>query len=1729
MEIVVLGSIAARVDGQEAPIGGPRQRRLLAALVVADGRVVSTGQLADAVWADEASPPPAAERTLQSYVSRLRTALGDGQVIGEPSGYRLDLCNGAVDAHRFSALVTAASSAPPETALRLLDEALALWRGPAYAEFAHEDWVRPVAAGLEESRLVALERRVQARLDLGQHAEVVPELEVLAREHPLRERFQAQLMVALHRSGRQGEALRSYRRHRSTLAEETGLVPSRELVDLERRIALDDPSLAFVTAGRVARGYVLADEIGVGSFGTVYRAVQPSVGREVAVKVVKPELADDPAYVRRFETEARLVARLEHPHIVPLYDFWREPGGAYLVFRYVRGGTAASRHAGPWPLDDVDRLATEVGAALGIAHAAGVTHRDLKPANVLFDESGNWYLSDFGIATDGPDLGAVGELRSAGSPLYASPEQARDGVAAAASDQYALGVMLWELLAGRPPFHGDNVSELFRRKFEAPVPPLLEYRADVPAPVADVLQRATSVHPADRYPTMADFVLAWTDAVRRTEWANVTLEHADVGDAAGASMATLTKLGLGEVNPYTGLRPFDEADAASFFGREDDTEALTALVLAHGFSAVVGPSGSGKSSLVRAGLVPRLRDKGSLVAVVIPGADPVAQLLDALREVTIGDHPPRTVAEALAAAVPAQGELVVVLDQFEELWTLAAADQRDEVLTALTASPGVRVVVTIRADFYDRPLADPVIGPHVREATFALTPLTPVELERAITAPASRVGVRLEAGLVADLVADVSAHPASLPLLQYALTELYDHRDGATMTVAAYEAMGRLAGAMTARAETVCAAATAEHSRRLFTRLVTPGEGVEDTRHRARMSELAAVPASVIDAYGAARLLTFDVDPATREPTVEVAHEALLRHWPRLRAWLDEDRDGLRLHRHLSDSALTWEAAGRPVADLYRGARLESAATWSETNDDSLTALERDYLHEARRRARRSRRLARGAVTAISALLVLALVAAVLAFVQQRRADDKAAEARSERDTARAVRRDADTRRIAAESRNVQSENLSLSLLLAREANSRADDPATRSALQSALLSNGPILGYLHSGPTARYGSLALGAAGQHLYLARTDEDVVEVWDPATSKLIGELPIPSAGDVEGVTVSPSGRRVAVFLSDSDTTMVYDTGSSELVATIELPRTKPHDRVQSSPAFLDDERLLSFQDDKLLGYDLASRQIAEVYTATGQIQVVAVQGSRVFVGFVASPGTFRIAIVDAATWTATTELPVPLAGNVLLEIVPSTDGARLALSTPGTGAQQGVILDIATAQPVGPYFSYDDSAMVSAPLPDGGFLVAASGQLKRRSAAGDQIGPIVNLYMTAGELSYRRIAVQGDTAYIAGPEGVAIVSVPLIDGSAGRSKLGRPLWELSGFPTIGPDGLIATHGDTDGMVEVAHLGRDDRRFVVEPTLINTSQFFSTDAISTDGRLIAVASNNGVLSVFDIASLRLVQSIPYATDRPIDSAFLQGLSPAEAGRRAVVNWLNETTAIISAWDSVTSIDLTTGRKRWEARGFRERTTTVSVSTDESLVLASDFDGTTRLLRFDDGTQIGAPLANGSMTEAERGPEPLVRAQTSAFLPDSHVALLVDPIAGGVRFVDVDSRTEASPPFTVLPGGASWSVSPDGRLAAVGTPNSGTLLYDLQTGAQIGDPFPNIGGFAFGSFTPDGRSLITFDLPAIVWDIVPASWRVKACTAAGRNMTKAEWRQHMPSDEQYRATCPEYPVET
>ena len=209
-------------------------------------------------------------------------------------------------------------------------------------------------------------------------------------------------------------------------------------------------------SGRTIRGYALLERLGAGGFGVVYRAEQPGIGRAVAIKIILPQYANLPEFIRRFESEAQIIARLEHPHIVPLHDFWREPGGAYLVMRYVPGGTLLSMlQRGPLLLDTCAGLLEQIGAALGVAHRAGIVHRDLKPSNILLDNDGNAYLADFGIAKDLGNADLADHTQPGailGSPAYLSPEQIRDEPITPRCDIYSLGIILYELLAGAKPF-----------------------------------------------------------------------------------------------------------------------------------------------------------------------------------------------------------------------------------------------------------------------------------------------------------------------------------------------------------------------------------------------------------------------------------------------------------------------------------------------------------------------------------------------------------------------------------------------------------------------------------------------------------------------------------------------------------------------------------------------------------------------------------------------------------------------------------------------------------------------------------------------------------------------------------------------------------------------------------------------------------------------------------------------------------------------------------------------------------------------------------------------------------------------------------------------------------------------------------------------------------------------------------------------------------------------------
>ena len=851
-----------------------------------------------------------------------------------------------------------------------LEEAITLYLGDFLADFSLYD--SNTFEAWAEIKRDALRRQMLDALDTLTHSYLTEEkyqqAEQTARRQlsidNLRENAYRQLMQILALTGRRSEAIALYDECQRLLVEELGMAPAAKTTALSEQIK--GGSLSLVTPIRQGiRGYELGDKLGEGAFGTVHKAYQKGIGREVAIKIIHTKYTNQPQFIRRFEAEAQIVARLEHPHIVPLYDYWREPDGAYLVMRWLRGGSLqAALEKKQFEIETAVAIISQTATALHIAHRHGIIHRDVKPANILLDEEGNAYLSDFGIARDrAANLQLTRSHELIGSPAYISPEQLLGEEVTPATDIYCLGLVLYELLTGARPYSTTSIVELIQKQINEPLPLIGAQRADLPATIDTIIQQATAKKANERF----DNTLALAGALQQAVASTTNIALTSLPQITVVPEANI-------INPYKGLHAFQEQDAKQFYGRQTLVDQLLSRLSQpsptqgegwaggnNRFLAFVGPSGSGKSSVVKAGLIPALRG-GALpgsddwfIVKMTPGSYPLEELEAALLRVAVNPPPSlleplqkdeRGLVRVLRRLLPQDRnterptQLLLVIDQFEELFTLVQKEAErthflQNLFTALAdANSRLWVIVTLRADFYDRPLQLPQLGEWMQQRTELVLPLTITELEETITKPAASMGVTLEPSLVSAIIADVKEQPGALPLMQYALTELFERRNGRTLTLAAYEAIGGVTGALARRADEIYEGldpSGQEATRQLFLRLITLGEGVEDTRRRVLQSEVAALlvngnPSSLnhspIINYGKYRLLTFDRDPITREPTVEVAHEALLREWGRLRRWLAESRSDVRMQRLLANEARAWVTAAQDSS--YLSARFPS-------------------------------------------------------------------------------------------------------------------------------------------------------------------------------------------------------------------------------------------------------------------------------------------------------------------------------------------------------------------------------------------------------------------------------------------------------------------------------------------------------------------------------------------------------------------------------------------------------------------------------------------------------------------------------------------------------------------------------------------------------------------------------------------------------------------------------------
>jgi serine/threonine protein kinase/formylglycine-generating enzyme required for sulfatase activity len=732
--------------------------------------------------------------------------------------------------------------------------------------------------------------------------------------------------------------------------------------------------------------------LGQGGMGSVYLGYDTVLERDVAIKLIRQQRGADTEARQRFLTEARAIARLAHPNVISIFRASTTADGhAYLVQELIRGQSLDRLEL---PLEPRRAIEIALGIARGLAaaHRRGILHRDVKPANVMLDEAGVPKLLDFGIAkldrpatsamlpiarrsnlpadlaatldapvtpnltpadapTDAPTPeGVTYAGAQIGTPRYMAPEIWSGESATPRSDLYSLGVLLYELVTGEVPYPQRDRAALEEAVVRGPAPRAVsELVPALDAELGVIIAACLARDPAAR-PESADEVA-----------------HRIEGILSGAPA-------LPEGNPYPGLAPFGEAHRAVFYGRGTDVTAVVDRLRSDAVVVVAGDSGTGKSSLGRAGVVPAvvagaLGDRRTWTAhVIVVGRHAVATLRDRL-----GLGTATTPAElARSVGVTAETGMLVLLDQFEELVTLntpAEAAQAGELIASLAAVPGVKILIAVRGDFLTRVASLPELGSLMTRSLHLLGELSPADVRDAIVGPARAKGARFETpALVDTLVGSIADQPGSLPLLSFALAELWQRRDveRGVIPAAALDAIGGVAGGLARHADAVIGALGKPEraaARRIALQLVT-AEGTRAERERRELAEDDPAATAALEAMVRGRLVV--ARNTAGEPIYELAHDSLIAAWSTLGGWRDDLAGQRGLRTRLAAAADEWRRLDRRAATLWNAAQLAEVHAL-----DELSAGDRAFLAASRARVRRRRF---GLVALAASLPAVALV-----------------------------------------------------------------------------------------------------------------------------------------------------------------------------------------------------------------------------------------------------------------------------------------------------------------------------------------------------------------------------------------------------------------------------------------------------------------------------------------------------------------------------------------------------------------------------------------------------------------------------------------------------------------------------------------------------------------------------------------------------------------------------------
>ncbi|MFF8913908.1 AAA family ATPase [Streptomyces sp. NPDC015032] len=1223
--------------------------------------------------------------------------------------------------------------------------------------------------------------------------------------------------------------------------------------------------------------------------------------------------------------------------------------------------------------------------------------------------------------------------------------------------------------------------------------------------------------------------------------------------------------------PYPGLVPFDAQHKQWFYGRERMVhlvcERMDARMREGGPLVLIGPSGAGKSSLLAAGVLPALDDGRLPVAgsstwprlLLTPTAAPAlalaaaaglddetarrtapawradpARCLAELREITGAADPAPT-------GEPPSAGLVVVVDQFEEIFT-ACGDETErqwliDVLDRLARPTGGAVVMLgVRADFYAACTAHPQLRAALRAGPVLLEPMTEDELKDAIRRPADNVGLDVEDGLVEVLLADLGAAggpvgtstTGRLPLLAHALRATWQQRHGHTLTVDGYRVTGGIQGAIATTANRLYDTLPPpchEAARWVFLRLVIVGRDADDSRRRVRYDELLRhapdreAAARVLDDFTRGRLLTRDQD------TVVMTHEVLIRAWPRLRDWIEHDRNGNLVRQDLEEAAALWEQAGREAAALYRGNRLEAALAWAETHGPELSGAARAFLAAARHHQRRGQRLRRAAVATITALAVVASLAAVFAFRQESNARDAATRALHSRDQAINA---------AVTSASVQLAPTDPSLSAQLALTAYRMDPTPEAASRLITTQNTPLDTRL-PGPRGAVYTVAYSPDGHMLAAGNVNQNLVRLWDvsdPGRPVALGQ-PVPvdrSVNSILSLEFSPDGQVLAV---GGHTSHNGDAGSGGFVDLWSL--TSPSHPVLlgrlRSPAIqgwdaLSSVESLAFSPD---GRTLAAGWHAGLVSLWNVTRPDDVKPAKaplnldcpdVFSHRVAfSPDGHTLAAAckdDAGTislWN-TTDPAHPgrgrslKAGHRVNSLAFSPDGRTLAAGSSDSKVHLWKVADPGHPAPLGkPLTGPAQPVMSVAFSPDGHTLAAGSADhtihLWNVTHPG-AIGPLG-----------RPLTGPGDavTDVVFSPDSRTL--------AAGNSDGNVDLWNLPPTRIIGaggnvasvvfsPDGRTLAAGNQNKTVSLWNTADPNNPAPRGDPLTGPEDPVDAVAFSPDGRTLAAGDSAGKVHLWNTADpshpVPLPETLTGANGLIFSLAFspdghtLAAAGDDKFGRIAL--WDVSDPAHPDAQPSISNSDTSFVK----SLAFSRDGTMLAAGGDGSNGTVGLWSATDPGVRI--GEQIDQPTATGTWV---------------AFSPDGRT-LATGNSRGTVTLwnaTDPNHLTRRGSPLTV-PGGSLWSVafSPDGHtLAAAGHTDNGTInlwnVTDPDHPTAIGRPLTVDTGFvAVLAFSPDGHTLAatTDDGVATLWDLKVETAISRICAGSSGALSRQQWSRYL-----------------